>query len=81
MSKGNYYSGSPIGTRIVDDGRIDEFMAKYLIWILLSGAIGLGVLFYKGIKKEENKPTKTEQVMNKPVKPQNVIAYNNVHTL
>lgn len=80
MSKGNYYSGSPIGPRIVDEGRIDEFMAKYIPWIIVGCVIGFGVLFYKATQKEENKPTKTEQVANKTIQPKDVISYNQVRT-
>lgn len=80
MSKGNYYSGSPFGSRIVDEGRIDEFMAKYIPWIIVGCVIGLGVLFYKATQKEENQSTKIEQLANKSIKPQDVIAYNNVKT-
>ncbi len=85
MSKGNYYSGSPLGSRLSDDDFMDRFMSVAAPWIVI-GVFGLGAYgFYKLCTYEEfnqknKEEQKTEQV-TKTITPTNVIAYNNVKTL
>jgi hypothetical protein len=80
MSKGNYYGGSPLGSRLSDDGGIDRFMAVAVPWFLI-GVLGIGVYgFYKIFMKNDfyqKEQTTTEQTIT----PKDIINYQNTKTL
>lgn len=86
MSKGNYYSGSPLGSRLSDDDFMDRFMSVAAPWIVI-GVFGLGAYgFYKLCTYEEfnqknKEEQKTEQGSEQTRTPQDIIEYKNTKTL
>lgn len=80
MSKGNYYSGSPFGSKINDDEFIDKFMSVVTPWVMI-GILGLCSFgFYKLCKDDNFKKNKNTEQIEKTITPKDVIKSNNVKT-
>ena len=76
MSKGNYYSGSPLGPRMSDDNG-DEWLA-FILALIITGILTGIVFSIKSCTDNKNKKTKTEQAIQESKMSTKAIAWNNV---
>ena len=74
MSKGNYYSGSPLGQRMNDD---NEWPAVILS-IIIGGVFAAVVFSVKSCTDNKEEQTKIEQTIQKSKVQANTIGWGNV---